>query len=62
MSNTSPMPRTPQVAYRLGAMLFVPHYTLVGLYVCPNKSLAYAKQLIDAGAEPVMLTLWERTY
>lgn len=48
--------------FRLGTLLFVPHYTNPNYYVAPGGRTESRARLIEAGAETEHLMLWERSY
>lgn len=61
----TPQPREQQLAYALGGVTYLPHYTRKDRFVKPGCSRSQpetrtSKQLEAAGAQPVFMWLWPR--
>lgn len=56
----------PTKVYKLGPVMYVPHYQDGSIYVRPgygrfHTDIYTEKELIDAGAKPSMFMLWPRS-
>lgn len=48
--------------YQLGPLLYVPSYTEPGVFMGPGRVRRSIVGLLDAGAQPVLRSLWVRYY
>jgi hypothetical protein len=59
-------PDKPTLVFRLGQIIFLPHYFMKNKYVSPGYHETYnpvrysSDQLKALGAQPMMMKLWER--
>lgn len=63
----TPQPREQQLAYALGGVTYLPHYTRKDRFVRPGCSRSQpdtwtSKQLEAHGAKALLINLWPRKY